>query len=479
MAKDYISSKDANSNFLAVLANKGKQGESSPSRFTLSPKTMASAKKAYDAQMEDAFQDATGVTFGVGVCIDPNQIPCRFFKYEDMEAHYSYSGKWLDLYTDNATILNNFAYVFDFVDRHWNMSIAKPGREESFFINHVVVHYRNEFATGTAYQLEDMKQMGVLASYNSLLKRHGASIESAITWFFNEYIADEYGIRGFRIDLPALDAAPLSKCKDIGPEIERVLITFSMLERDGTIDRDQYSYESFTGFKAIGSLLKKPKYAYGSGEEFEGISNALFSSQTTLSYCRSVNESHDCFFDYLVKHEMMRSHYDDGQLKAIDYLIDKGFLRCDEESDRLVPTLGAIILKRLWTDGVISYCELHSGEKVLVDSLIDDGFLETESTLFNRLEADYLSYMFDDREFANALAIRNRYSHSPDISTLPNDNQHEANYLHFLQLLVVIVLKINYELFYAFGNGGAGVEFVDWELDDIDEATVRMLSDHH
>ena len=176
---------------------------------------------------------------------------------------------------------------------------------------------------------------------------------------------------------------------------------------------------------------------------------------------------------------MMRSHYDDGQLKAIDYLINKGFLKCDEESGRLVPTLGAIILKRLWTDGVISYCELHSGEKALVDSLIDDGLLETESTLFNRLEADYLSYMFDDREFANALAIRNRYSHSPDISTQPNDNQHEANYLHFLQLLVAIVLKINYELFYAFGNGDAGVEFVNWELDDIDEATVQMLSDRH
>lgn len=78
MAQDYVSSEDANSNFLAVLANKGKQGESSSSRLTLSPKTMASAKKAYDAQMEDMLQNATGVTFGVDVCIDPNQIPCRF-----------------------------------------------------------------------------------------------------------------------------------------------------------------------------------------------------------------------------------------------------------------------------------------------------------------------------------------------------------------------------------------------------------------
>jgi len=62
-----------------------------------------------------------------------------------------------------------------------------------------------------------------------------------------------------------------------------------------------------------------------------------------------------------------------------------------------------------------------------------------ESTMFSRPEHDYLNYILNKSTFNNGMDLRNRYSH-----TQPSDDD-EANYLIFLNLFVLTVIKINDE----------------------------------
>ncbi len=71
------------------------------------------------------------------------------------------------------------------------------------------------------------------------------------------------------------------------------------------------------------------------------------------------------------------------------------------------------------------------------------------STLLSEPEQDYFNYIFNNSEFDNSIGLRNKYTHG---NQSIDEDQNEKDYYTILRLLILIVMKINDELWILFDN---------------------------
>ena len=67
--------------------------------------------------------------------------------------------------------------------------------------------------------------------------------------------------------------------------------------------------------------------------------------------------------------------------------------------------------------------------------------LQYENTLFSKKESEYLNYFLNSK-FSNGLELRNKYAHGTHSL---DEVQHQIDYFKFLEIIVLIVIKINEE----------------------------------
>ena len=71
------------------------------------------------------------------------------------------------------------------------------------------------------------------------------------------------------------------------------------------------------------------------------------------------------------------------------------------------------------------------------------------STLLSEPEQDYFNYIFNNSEFDNSIGLRNKYTHG---NQSIDEDQNKKDYYTILRLLILIVMKINDELWILFDN---------------------------
>ena len=465
MVSDFLADPKANRNYLSALSNdRAFKGTG----LALSPRIRAKAEIAERERLDELFGEGNVASFQYGVCVQlsPDQLACHKCSFDGHTATFTFGRKWLEEHLDNATIMNNLAFVFEFMDTRGNLITTSWRHKDRSLLSYVGVHLADEYPVDVSANIDDMRQMGYLNMYNTLLRQNGTSIESAIGWFYNEYIPAEFGIEGFRIDLPGEDYSPMDKCSLISIQVERVLKSFSMFARDGSIIKEQFKHEVFGGFHGIPSIVEGAKYAYGTGPDFNCGINVLFEQRHMLAEVSSTMSEPQSLFELMTQAPLTSDSLDETALGQMRWLIDAG-LAIQRDDGAYVVTSRTLVFKMLWEEGFIHMPRLDKRDRKTVDELFELEYLEYGSSLFSKYEADYLSFVFDNRRFSNALALRNRYDHSPDIDDNPRSNKHAKNYLRLLAVLIDVTLKINDELVLRFGSG-SGVEFVDWPLDDTD-----------
>lgn len=131
---------------------------------------------------------------------------------------------------------------------------------------------------------------------------------------------------------------------------------------------------------------------------------------------------------------------------GINWLLDHEYLVMDEEKNLIFyDVLLITILKDLYFNEVINYWKYsESGRKILND-LEEKKVIEFESTLFSRAEQDYFNYTLNKSQFNNGLDLRNKYSHTQPRSG-DDENMNEKNYMIFLRLFIISIIKINDDL---------------------------------
>ena len=80
-----------------------------------------------------------------------------------------------------------------------------------------------------------------------------------------------------------------------------------------------------------------------------------------------------------------------------------------------------------------------AGKNIVV---IASGDLCEGKTLFSIPEQQYLDFILNKSAYSDGLDLRNKYSHG---TTSTNEAKHHENYLEFLKIMVLIIIKINEE----------------------------------
>ena len=93
--------------------------------------------------------------------------------------------------------------------------------------------------------------------------------------------------------------------------------------------------------------------------------------------------------------------------------------------------------------GLLSYWHYDIECREILDDMITEDSLYTESSLFNKLECEYLNYYLNDREFTNGLKLRNRFAHGTN-----SDSEGEIKHMYYilLRIIVLTILKVDNDL---------------------------------
>lgn len=472
----YLDDQRANPNYMEALFNW--PSGATKCRFSPSPYVKVRAKQAHDKAMDELFRQGTGLKYGAGVQIDPEQIACKGVKVEGLTLTYSFSETWLDKYTDHASIMNNCRYLLDVVDRSGLMASPAHSHEESGLLATLGPHVLGEYRMNTISDTRESLANVEVFAYANFLESRGTRLEDALEWTYNVYFAEEYSISGFSLALPSSGASWLDKCKSIGPEIERAVKSYSIYSRIGKIDGDYFPYESFKTFGTLNALSEK-KYAID-GANFNRWGFYLFSDQCMLTYRRGHNDHARCFFDLISNAMVTFDDYDAVKAEMLQQLVDRQLVSACEETGALSPTPRSICLKAVWDNGAIALGGCGDGDLALIDGLVSDEMLSYCGKLFTPDEAAYLDYMFNDASFPNSQGLRNRYDHAHSPIADPDAANIRSDYYRMLTSLVAITLKINDELSAATGRGYIE-NFVDWPYYDksVFELAKKIIAKKH
>ncbi|MEA4934814.1 MAG: hypothetical protein VB071_14715, partial [Lawsonibacter sp.] len=190
---DYIRSEETNPNYLALIA-----GSQSSSDLPLLDKTRLEARKKYEAYMESFFSEKSGFTYGAQVSFSETQD--EEILYTDIDSHklsVSYSIKWIKNNQDYPTLLNNFIYLFGYVDKFFRSKFISQPAELGVFERLLGIKGKKDYATGIQYNLSHMLFNLQMMGYYQQLSNLKIKLESIFKWFFESYLPVEFKAEDF------------------------------------------------------------------------------------------------------------------------------------------------------------------------------------------------------------------------------------------------------------------------------------------
>lgn len=396
-------------------------------------------KEKIVAEFFKSSQTAT-IHHGIGVTFCNNDSIISYTEDKDCPV-LTYDVKWIYENLDCATLLNNFIYLFGFVDGHFRSVFPFNDNDISAFEDVFTVKGKNSYGESTTFELISNLHSLTMRGYVDVLAKHEIDIEKIFKWFFEEYLVNEFSVKGYFYNASS-SATYLEKCKNISSEMERVLKQYKLYTEEGYIDNEYYEMSADSCRVEEYRSLQHRKYIYANSDSIRLSMANLFNNQMLcVSYDETLNDF-DCFYDALVELKSIDKNKLDRKIQQpyIEQLIESGAV-IENNGFLYLNPLKAYLLKLLNDKSVVCY-QYVSALQSIIDELIDSGDLVEGNTLFSIPEQKYLNYMLNNAEFSNAPALRNKYSHG---SAPINDEINERDYIEFLKIMVLIIIKINEE----------------------------------
>ncbi|WP_271853138.1 hypothetical protein [Planococcus maritimus] len=424
--------------------------------FALNAKVKLKAKRVSERLESEIFKDDRGNGTNIEVEFKENieGIVKQHFTLNKVGTEVDKN--WLESNLDNPTVLNNFIYIFEFVNN--DMLSEFPYKEvyasifERFGFNH-----EKEYKTGPVFSLKESLSLAQMHVYYLFLKSKEKNLEIITEWFFNIYLKEEFNLENFNIKLPPTDNPNFEKCKSIFPTIESIIKKYRFYLEDGYIDEELIQMESKPlPFSECPSKTNE-RYVYIAQDNDEAIilNNIMFSDQSNITYFPKYGDSqYNTLFERLGNDKLYLEDIEDYQKTSLDWLIKKKYVLINDNNEIvLINKNRTLIYYYIYNNGVTVPSKLTNSLKQEVDKLLRDGFLVAENTLLTRQEVDYIDYYLNKSKFINGYDLRNKYLHGTS-SDYNNENEHYTNYLHALRILITIMIKINDDLCTAEVEGG-------------------------
>ena len=442
--KNYIDSENPNLNYLRLINNIQNRDE-----LSISDKTRLASIKKTKIENDKLFSNSAGIEYGAEVRFSKSQRDVVEFTKEKHIFKYSYDIRWIHENTDFNTLLNNFIHLFGYVDRQMRITLISKESELGTTEKFLGVKSKNEYEIGMTFNIKNMLSILQIIAYYKELNKINIRLEDIIEWFFKTYLPEEFGIQNYFVKMPSKDSTYYEKCKSILPEIDYILKQFNLLVEDGIIDQELLEVSSTSIlFESVKSLIDT-KYIYGNdkSQEFNNICYYFFSDQCLLHYTEKYkNKKYTSFYELLLKENVKANDYSGYSERLLNYVIDNGYVFIDSDDYIRVKDKRMItILNDLYNNEVINYWKYPLKYRKKMDELIEKDMLLKGSTLFSKQEQDYFNFYLNQRSFNNTYDLRNKYLHGNKLKD-DDENTHYNNYMLFLKLIILIIIKINDEL---------------------------------
>ena len=416
-------------------------------RFQVTNELRLMAKRRYDKEVNKLSKNGLSIHYGYGVSISPEINEDKKVSKSGAEYKFIYGEKWLKDTLDYPSILNNFIYVFEYVDFfQFRCALVHKRSESDILIQIIMPNQKHLYPDDSSFKTKNQIAAMQMGMYYEFLKQNNIELEKVFLWFFTEYLHDEFGCSKMRLSFPTSNESFGAKCDVICNTIESAIKQFSLFVKHGDIDFDLLRISSGTDrFEDIPSLNEN-KYVYGEGSKFETLVHLLFSNQCMLTYVKRNEAEHkwyESFTDLITKEEIHFSDFNTPQQDLLQVLIENQVISIDENGIiRIVDWRKIGILKDLWLNDTINRFYYPEDWQELFERMVQDGLLKYKTGLLSNPEADYFDYMLNNAKFTNGLQLRNKQAHGIQQSLL-EEEEHRLNYMYLLQVFMVLIIKMN------------------------------------
>lgn len=357
----------------------------------------------------------------------------------------TYSKDWiLDNIDDYPTLLNNFIYMFEFSDE--TMRLYLPSININSGLIRALCNSNNSKIYNinpVAQKLEFQRILSMQSFYELLLKKN-VYLEKVFSWFFSNYLVNEFSVPIFKTHISLESRSYLEKCHELVTNVDVICKEFYSYKEFGEISFDLLAINSKNvKFQEVPSLLKN-KYVYGCGHDFNMLCYYLFSDQCLLNYVKRIKKSYKSFLELLLNEEIYESDYENGYKVVLNTLKEWDLIYFDKNNRILLKNLIRInILKELNIFGFINFHRYPQEYKDEINFLKTKKIVRFEDTLFSKQESDYFNYYLND-VYSNGPKLRNLYAHGIEYLN-DNEDSHYSNYIVLLRLMILLIIKINDE----------------------------------
>lgn len=439
----YIDSDDANLNYVRLIsAARDHAGAGIDAKLKLR------AKRRSDELNTEMFKQNSGFKTGCEVSISEDQDEPVVYEIDSSDGsvwRYKYSRRWLEQTTDNASILNNFQHLFEFVDEQ--VLLTLPAYPAHFGVMERVmgVTGNSEYKISAHFRNVDARSLLQTHMYLGFLRSRDLDLERVISWFFDAYLVEAFGIVNFSFVPSDAHAPYLHRVRHLFAEMESVATQFSLFVENGELDRELLTMGAdAVRFSEIPSLLTG-KYLYPTdSEEIAGVLHLLFSDQSRLNYIHEGLRDRSAAA-LILNNTVTLSDFHHYQRESIDHLVKMCVLETTTGRVRFANTEQLLILARMFNTQAANYYHLSTVGRQEADRMVAKGWLTRRASLMTGAESDYFNYFLNRVGFSNGPNLRNRYLHGAQ-APADTDDAHFNTYLVAVRLIMALVIKMNDDL---------------------------------
>lgn len=410
-------------------------------------KTKLKAKRRYDSEVSKFFEGNQGMRYGSEIIFSSElTVPWKVEtdNTEDLIIRMEYSTQWLDKTCDYPSVLNNFVHLFGFTEPRGMLTFPAYRSQMGIFEQLLGTSGKHEYKTGITFNTLHQQSISQIHLYRGFLESKGINLEEVISWFFSEYLPEEFGAEGFSFSASESGAPFLQRVRHLFPEMEAIAHQFCLYAEDGEIDHELLTFGSKqVRYKNIPSLLTGKYSKITDDKTIAAVLQHLYSDQSLLSHTKSGTSGPSAIHLFLI-HKVAYTDFHPHQQEIIDFLIALDILRIDQSRISFVRTEQLVILESLFKYGAVSYYHLSDAGRAEADKMSEKGWLKSHSYLLTEAEADYFNYYLNSVDFSNGPKLRNKYAHGtqpkPD-----GETEHYNAYLIALRMILSLVIKINDE----------------------------------
>lgn len=436
----YIECPKANVNFLELITN-----NKNDDRLSVTDEIRWKAKRKIEAIKEDLFSENSGISMTYRLKLDSNVKKVIDYRTDETGSTIIIDKDYLDDNLDNPSILNNFIWLFNFVDLNGRITFVSQQTNNKQFLDDLFnLASKRDYNNNTTFQI--LEQFGHLTMhmYYGYLNKNDIRLENIIQWFFQEYLEEEFEILEYTFSVPNQSSSYREKSRDILAEFEYLLQQYKCIVEYGEVNHEMLELSSSgIKFNDIPSLIHR-KYVYPK-DSLNHVFYLLFSDQSNLGYLRDDKRTKSTFYELISEEVISYDDFEEHQKRRLEYLFENGYIVENVDGSLKWNDMQEIaILKELYDIGVISFRRLSEVKQNGLLKMESNDYVYFESSLLTRQEQDLLDFYLNNSKFQNGPQIRNKYSHGRQGNK--DENLNYNNYLIILRLVISIVIKINDDL---------------------------------